>query len=31
MRDAKTEFRKEIVGFKNEWDRVILKKEVPYE
>ena len=27
MQDAKTEFRREIVGFKNEWDRVILKKE----
>jgi len=31
MQDAKTEFRREIVGFKTEWDRVILKKDVVHE
>lgn len=27
IQDAKNEFRNEIVGFKSEWDRVILKKQ----
>jgi hypothetical protein len=31
VQDARTELRKEMVGFKNEWDRVILKKDVSYE
>jgi hypothetical protein len=30
MQDAKTEFRKEMVGFKYNWDRSVLKKDVPY-
>lgn len=28
VKDAHNEFRREIVGFKTEWDRVILKKDV---
>jgi len=31
VQDARNEFRKEMVGFKSEWDRVILKKEVTRE
>jgi hypothetical protein len=31
MQDARHEFHKEVVGFKTEWDRVILKKNVSYE
>ena len=30
MQDAQNEFRKEMVGFKTDWDRSILKKDVPY-
>jgi hypothetical protein len=29
MQDAQDEFRKEIIGFKADWDRSILKKDVP--
>jgi hypothetical protein len=28
VKEAHTEFRKEIDGFRSEWARVILKKEV---
>jgi len=28
VKEAQSEFRKEIDGFKSEWARVILKKEV---
>lgn len=31
IKDAHNEFRKEMVGFKTEWDRVILKKDVSQE
>jgi hypothetical protein len=31
VKDAHTELRKEIVGFKTEWDRVILKKDVSHD
>jgi hypothetical protein len=30
MQDAKTDFRKEMVGFKYNWDRFVLKKDVSY-
>ena len=27
VKDARSEFRKEMVGFKDNWDRYILKKD----
>jgi hypothetical protein len=31
IKDAKNEFHKEMTGFKTDWNRSILKKDVKYE